>query len=188
MWGWWRESCCRELSPNPTVCSINRLDVGVVIPTVLGIGSALLYSKSAGSADGEPARLLQSLSLTNYFWLLWKPLGLQRDDTGFTWGCLSGSSIPVSQPMVVHKASEGDPLNNCRKHNYILHSHKWTFPHRQRQGRWREIKALSEQLKCSFFSLFGCKWKSMCTRWSWVVQKVKWFFNKIHRSTYSAPH
>lgn len=85
---------------------------GIVIPTALGIGSAPLYSKSAGSPDGQPERLLKSPSLTNYFWLLWKPQGLQREDTGFARGCVSGSSIPVSQPMVVHKASEGDPLNN----------------------------------------------------------------------------
>lgn len=129
---------------------------GVVIPRVLGTGSALLYAEPAGSADKEPARLLQSLSLPNYFWLPWKPQGLQRDGAGFAQGCLPRSPIPASQPMVVHQGFGKGSAKQLQKTLQIYY--KCTFPHRQRQGKWRGIKGLKEQWKFSFFSLFfGCK-------------------------------
>lgn len=117
-------------------------------------GSALLYSQPAGRADREPALLLQSLSLPNYFWLLWKPQGLQRDGAGFAQGCLSRISHPG---FSAHGGPRGFGKGPAKQLQKTLNIYcKCAFPHRQRQGKWREIKGLSEQWKFSFFAAFFC--------------------------------
>lgn len=52
---------------------------------------------------------------------------------------------------------------------------------RNQRARW------TIEMQLFWLFLFGCKWKGMCTRWIFALQKVKWFLHKIYRRAYLTP-